>query len=169
VSAGPFYGKYRGSVVGNVDPERMGRIQASVPDVLGDNTSSWAMPCLPLAGQGMGLFTVPPVGSGVWVEFERGDPDYPVWTGGFWGGSSETPSQAQQVTPGTDGITLQTTSGHVLQISDVPGTGGLLLQTASGAKISISDTGIVIDNGKGAKIELSGPSIDMNSGALKVT
>lgn len=85
MSAGPFFGKYRGTVVNNIDPMMIGRIQAIVPDVSGLLPTSWAMPCVPVAGINMGVFTVPPIGAGVWMEFERGDPDYPVWVGGYWG------------------------------------------------------------------------------------
>jgi Type VI secretion system/phage-baseplate injector OB domain len=80
-----FYGKYRGLVADNADPLGLGRVRADVPAVLGDATSGWALPCLPGAGNGSGFHVVPPVGAGVWVEFEAGDPDYPVWTGGWWG------------------------------------------------------------------------------------
>lgn len=169
MSAGPFFGKYRGTVVANIDPLQMGRIQAMVPDVAGMLPSSWAMPCLPVAGLNMGMFTVPPIGSGVWIEFERGDPDYPVWVGGYWGSVSETPSLAKMVPPTSAGITLQTALGNGIVISDLPGpTGGILIQTASGAMISVSDTGIVISNGKGASIHLTGPSVDVNNSALTV-
>jgi uncharacterized protein involved in type VI secretion and phage assembly len=81
-----FFGKYRGTVVNNVDVMQMGRIQALVPDVSGVMLTSWCMPCIPVAGIQTGVFTVPPIGAGVWVEFEQGDPDYPIWTGCFWEG-----------------------------------------------------------------------------------
>ncbi len=80
-----FHGKYRGTVVNNVDPEQRGRIQALVPDVSGLIPSSWAMPCVPFAGKQSGVYVVPQIGAGVWIEFEQGDPDYPIWVGGFWG------------------------------------------------------------------------------------
>ena len=80
-----FFGKYRGKVENNIDPMMLGRVQVSVPAVLGSGQLSWAMPCAPFAGPGVGLFTVPPVGANVWVEFEAGDPDYPIWSGCFWG------------------------------------------------------------------------------------
>ena len=76
-----FYGKYRGEVVNPLDPSGLGRVQVSVPDVMGDGRMAWAMPCLPGAGPGVGFFAIPPVGAKVWVEFERGDPDYPIWSG----------------------------------------------------------------------------------------
>lgn len=164
-----FYGKYRGTVVNNVDPMQIGRIQVLVPDVSSALPSSWAMPCVPVAGINMGVFAVPPVGSGVWVEFEQGDPDYPVWVGCYWGTAAETPVMAHMVPPAVPGITLQTTLKNGIVISDVPGpTGGILIQTSTGAMISVSDIGIVIANGKGAVINMTGPSVDINLGALTV-
>src|SRR5687767_472494 len=140
----PLYGKYRGTVVNNVDPEQIGRIQAIVPGVEGLLPSSWAMPCLPWGGINTGMFTVPAMGAGVWIEFERGDPNYPVWTGCFWGLAAERPAMSQMVPPGVPGITIQTTLKNGIVISDVPGpTGGILLQTTTGAMISVSDTGII--------------------------
>lgn len=169
MSAGPFFGKYRGVVINNIDPQQMGRIQVMVPDVAGMLPTSWAMPCLPVAGNNMGIFTVPPMGAGVWIEFERGDPDYPIWVGGFWGSSSETPSLASNVPAVFAGITLQTTQKNGIVISDVPGpSGGILIQTAGGAKISVSDSGIVISTGTGATINLTGSTVDVNNGALTV-
>lgn len=169
MSTTPFYGKYRGLVINNVDPQMMGRVQAMVADVAGFIPTSWAMPCVPVAGINMGLFTVPPIGAGVWIEFERGDPDYPIWVGGYWGSSSETPLLANAVPPGLAGITLQTTLKNGIVISDAPGSaGGILIQTAQGAMISVSDVGIVISNGKGASINLSGPTTDINLGALTI-
>ena len=100
------------------------------------------MPCVPVAGINMGVFTVPPIGSGVWIEFERGDPDYPIWVGGFWGSAAETPALAKAVPPGLAGITLQTTLKNGIVVSDTPGpTGGILIQTTTGAMISVSDVG----------------------------
>ncbi|CAM5635089.1 baseplate assembly protein [Streptomyces tanashiensis] len=163
-----FLGKYRGTVANNVDPLQMGRIQALVPDV-SPSVSSWAMPCLPLAGINTGVFAVPPLGSGVWIEYEHGDPDHPVWVGGYWGSPAEVPLLARAVPPGVAGITLQTTLKNGLVISDAPGpTGGILITTATGAMISVSDVGIVISNGKGATISMTGPTTDINLGALTV-
>lgn len=169
MSQGPFYGKFRGTVVNNIDPEQIGRVQALVPAVLGLLPSSWAMPCVPVAGVNMGVFTVPPIGAGVWIEFERGDPEYPIWVGGYWGSAAETPALAKAVPPGLAGITLQTTLKNGIVVSDTPGpTGGILIQTSSGATISVSDIGITISNGKGAVISMLGPTTDLNAGALTV-
>jgi len=79
-----FYGKYRGIVKDNEDPEQLGRIKALVPEVLQDVISGWALPCTPYAGEGSGQFTVPPEDAGVWIEFEAGDPSRPIWSGCWW-------------------------------------------------------------------------------------
>jgi hypothetical protein len=164
-----FYGKYRGTVINNVDPLQQGRIQVQVPDVAGFVPASWAMPCLPAAGIQNGLYTVPPIGAGVWVEFEGGDRDYPIWVGGFWGSAAEVPALSRTVPPAVPAITLQTTLGNGLVVSDLPGpTGGIVLKSPTGASIIVNDTGIYIQNGKGASIVLAGPSVTVNNGALVV-
>jgi hypothetical protein len=164
-----FYGKYRGMVLNNVDPLQQGRLQVQVPDVAGLIPTTWAMPCVPLAGIQNGMFALPIIGSGVWVEFEQGDPDYPIWVGCFWGSAAEVPALALATPPGLPAITLQTPLQNGLTISDLPGpTGGILMKTATGAFISVSDVGITISNGKGALISLTGPTVDINLGALTV-
>lgn len=74
-----FYGKYRAEVVDIADPEQRGRIRVKCPDVLGEHLSRWALPCFP-----PNTFTVPDKGTLVWVEFEGGKKDSPVWTGVFY-------------------------------------------------------------------------------------
>lgn len=166
---GRYYGKYRGTVVNNVDPMQIGRLQVMVPDVSNVMLSSWAMPCAPIAGINMGMFTLPLIGGGVWVEFEQGNPDYPIWVGCFWGTAAEVPVLSHTVPPAVPGITLQTPLKNGIVVSDVPGpTGGIQLQTATGAMISVTDVGITISNGKGAIINLTGPTVDINVGALTV-
>ena len=162
-------GKYRGIVVNNIDPENRGRIQAKVADDAGFFVTSWALPCLPWGGIQTGVFTVPMIGAGVWIEFEQGDTDYPIWTGCYWGSAAETPTGSKLVPPTIPGITIETPTKNMIQVSDVPGpTGGIQLKTRSGAMISITDVGITISNGMGATITLTGPTVDINGGALTV-
>lgn len=165
-----FYGKYRGTVIDNVDPMQMGRLMVQVPDVANILPSTWAMPCAPFAGTQSGSVAVPPVGSSVWVEFEQGNSDYPIWSGCFWGSSAEVPTLALAGPPGVQSIVLQSEGQNTLMISDVPGpTGGILLKSSSGAMIAINDVGITISNGQGATITLTGPTVTVNEGALAVT
>jgi uncharacterized protein involved in type VI secretion and phage assembly len=164
-----YYGKYRATVINNIDPMQIGRIQVIAPDVSNVIPTSWAMPCVPVAGMQMGVYTVPPIGSGVWVEFEQGDPDYPIWVGCFWGTAAEVPALARMVPPVLAGITLQTTLQNGLTVNDVPGpTGGIMLKSATGATIIVNDTGIYIQNGKGASIVMVGPAVTINNGALAI-
>jgi uncharacterized protein involved in type VI secretion and phage assembly len=164
-----FYGKYRGTVLNNIDPLETGRLLVQVPDVSGELPSTWALPCLPFAGPGSGFYAVPPIGSLVWVEFEQGDPDYPVWTGCFWGSSAEVPALALAGVPGVQQVVIQTLTGNMLMVSDTPGPSGGILLAVGDAVISVSDAGIVIDNGQGATIALTGPAVTVNEGALEVT
>jgi uncharacterized protein involved in type VI secretion and phage assembly len=164
-----FYGKYRGTVVNNIDPQQMGRIQVMVPDISNVVPSSWAMPCTPVAGTQMGFYALPPIGSGVWVEFEQGNPDYPIWVGNFWGSAAELPGLSRLTPPAVPAITLQTVLQNGLVISDLPGpTGGIMLKSATGATMIVNDTGIYLNNGKGATITLIGNAVSINGAALTV-
>ena len=167
-----FYGKYRGTVINNIDPMQLGRLLVQVPDVLGLAPSSWAVPCVPLAGPTgppMGVYLVPPIGAGVWVEFEQGDPEYPIWVGCRWGAPSDIPTLARAGLPVSPSIVLQTAGQNTIVISDMPGpAGGIMLKSMTGAMILISDVGITISNGKGATIVMAGPSVTINNGAFTV-
>ncbi len=170
VDGNRFYGKYRGTVMNNVDPMQQGRLMASVPDVLGASPSSWCMPCVPFAGIQSGMFAIPAIGSGVWVEFEQGDTNFPIWTGCWWGSAAEVPALALAAPPPVSHVVIQTTLQNTLMISDAPGpTGGILLKTTTGAMIMVNDVGITISNGKGAMIVMAGPTITVNNGALTIT
>jgi uncharacterized protein involved in type VI secretion and phage assembly len=164
-----YYGKYRGTVINNVDPMMIGRIMAIVPDVSSVVPTSWAMPCFPMAGIQTGSVAVPPIGAGVWVEFEKGDPDYPIWTGCFFGTAAEMPALHLLTPPGLSAITMQTMLQNGITITDLPGpTGGLVIKTTTGASLIVNDTGIYIQNGKGASIIMTGPAVTINNGALSV-
>jgi hypothetical protein len=164
-----FLGKYRGMVLNNIDPMQQGRLLVQVPDVAGLMPASWAMPCVPMAGIQNGLFALPIIGSGVWVEFEHGDPEYPIWVGCFWGSAAEVPALARLTPPAVPAITLQTPLQNGITVSDLPGpTGGIMLKSTTGAMLIVNDTGIYIQNGKGAFITLIGPTVTINNGALTV-
>lgn len=158
-----FYGKYRGKVEDNDDPKKKGRILVSVSAVLGSNGRSWAMPCVPYAGRGVGLFAIPPKGTNVWVEFEGGDPDYPIWTGCFWG-DGELPSTAK-----APDVKVLKTEECSITLDDSSGKAKIAIETKAGMKIIIASNGIEIDDGKNGSIKLSESKVSINGDALEVT
>ncbi|MCD5341566.1 phage baseplate assembly protein V [Arthrobacter sp. AK04] len=169
MSSTKYYGKYRGTVVQNIDPEQRGRIQAIVPDVSSLVPSTWATACVPLAGKSMGTYVVPQIGAGVWIEYEQGDADYPIWSGCFWGVAADVPPLGLTGNPISPSILLQTGLQNMVLLSDVPGpTGGIMLKSSTGAVIMVNDIGITISNGKGATIVMTGPTVSINNGALTV-
>jgi uncharacterized protein involved in type VI secretion and phage assembly len=163
------YGKHRGTVINNVDPLQLGRVNVQVPGVTGLLPSTWALPCVPIAGKQMGTFVVPQIGAGVWVEFENGDLNLPVWVGGFWGTAAEVPALALAGLPASPSLVFQSAGQNAIVVSDVPGpAGGLLLKCRTGAFISVSEAGIIISNGQGAMVTMTGPIVNVNNGALVV-
>lgn len=117
----------------------------------------------------MGEYMIPQIGAGVWVEFEQGDPDYPIWSGCWYGSAAEVPALALAGNPVSPNIVLQTGLQNSIVISDLPGpTGGIMLKSTTGATIIVNDTGIYIQNGKGASLVMVGPSVTINNGALVV-
>jgi hypothetical protein len=169
-----YYGKYRGNVVSNEDPLKMGRITAVVPDVLGNATSGWAMPALPLAGPQVSTYPVPPAGAGVWVEFEHGDKSFPIWTGCWWGSEQEVPPSALAGSQSYPSIVLQPQGQQqqgapIVIITGDPSNLNITLKTPGGASVKITNTEVLITNGQGASISLSGNTVNINDGALTVT
>jgi hypothetical protein len=161
-----FFGKYRGKVENNVDPLQQGRIQVSVPAVLGDGRLSWAMPCVPFAGPQVGFFAVPPVGANIWCEFEGGRTDYPIWSGCFWG-TGEAP-----VLPAIAETKVLKTGAVTLNISDLPGAGGFTIEVnppavATPLKLAFSANGIELTSGA-SSVKLTPASVSVNNGALEV-
>lgn len=117
-----LYGKYRGKVMDNVDPLFLGRLQVSVPAIPGAYFS-WAMPCVPYAGPGVGFHAIPPIDANIWVEFEDGDTEYPIWTGCFWGPTD------MLLAPGPlpPEVKAFKTECVTLLLSDLPELGGFTL------------------------------------------
>jgi hypothetical protein len=170
-----YPGLYRATVKINVDPEFRGRLMLDIPGVLSMSPSTWAEPCTALSGPtgpAMGVYMVPPVGAGVWVMFEAGDPDRPVWIGCRFDAPNNVPPLALLGNSADPNIYIQALLQHSLMISDMPPspmTGGIVLRSAGGAMVVVNDAGIFISNGKGATITLVGPTINLNNGAMAIT
>jgi len=168
-----YPGLYRGTVTVNTDLEFRGRLLLTIPDVLAFGSSTWAEPCTPLSGPPgpMGVYMVPPPGAGVWVMFEHGDVNKPVWLGCRFDTSADAPIDAKLSNPADPSIVIQTLLKNTLVISDLPPTpitGGIVLRSATGAMVVVNDSGIYLSNGKGAMMTMIGPTIDFNGGALTI-
>ena len=161
-----FYGKYRGTVTDINDPLMSGRVKAKVPDVLGDLETGWALPCAPFGGNSAGFFALPVVGAGVWVEFEQGNPDKPIWSGCWWGSAAEMPPLL--LVPPYKKLMIVTEGGNSITIDDTPGIGGITLETSSGQKLTMSSISVELTNGQGAVINMTGLKVSINNGALDI-
>ncbi len=170
---GHFFGKFRGVVRDNQDPSNLGRIRVTVPAVLGEN-EVWAMPCVPYAGNGVGFYCLPAPGTGVWIEFEAGDPSFPVWAGCFWG-TGELPD------PGGPAVKIWKTDKVTIRIDD--DADEIVISTTSGTKITLAidaktesggathtvgASGVASEKGTG-KVEVTDAGTKINNGAFEVT
>jgi uncharacterized protein involved in type VI secretion and phage assembly len=173
-----FYGKYRGIVVDNADPEKLGRLKARVPSVLGNEVvTGWAMPCTPYGGDmNQGFLFIPEVGAGVWIEFEEGDLEFPVWVGTFWskpGGESELPklcksdgSDETNIQDPPTGKIIKTLKGHTIQFEDKDGEESVtIVEATNNNVITMNQDGIkILDGANGHEIVLDTSGISISDG-----
>lgn len=168
------FGKYRGKVVDNNDPTRMGRLKVTVDGII-DSGGLWAWPCVPYAGPSVGFYCLPPTGALVWVEFEAGDPSFPIWTGCMWA-TGELPTEAL-----TSDTRLLRTEQAQITINDLVGevtvknqlnasvTLSLDVKTeAAAATHTVGPLGVVSESAPG-KVEVGIGGVTINNGAFKVT
>lgn len=158
-----FLGKYRGKVINNIDPLMLGRLIVLVPAV-SELPLSWAMPCVPYAGNNVGFFALPPIAANVWIEFEQGDPNYPIWTGCFWG---EGQVPANPALPTTKVIKTDTVT---VEINDLLTSVSLEVLTPAGpVKLHQGSEGIALTIGAASlKINLQGVDLAMPPSTLSV-
>jgi len=181
-----FFGKYRGKVQNNKDPLKLGRLQVQVPSVLGEDHDSWAMPSVPYAGKGVGFFVLPPVGANIWVEFEAGNPDHPIWSGCFWG-TGEVPADPPEekmrvfktksfslILDESKGITLEVKGPAVKKpLKVVFDSSGIEIKDGNStikmtdSKISVKSNEVEIKN-NAFSIKVTASKVTVNDGALEV-
>jgi hypothetical protein len=155
-----FYGKYRGTVLDNYDPLFLGRIIAEVPAISGSLTN-FAMPCVPYAGPGVGFYAIPPIGADVWIEFEGGDPNFPIWSGCFWAVTGEAPLCAP--VPETK---IFKTEFITMILSDIPEAGGFTLECIPPAT---NESLTMTFNPEGITITCPESVINMTPGSITLT
>ena len=174
------YGKYRGFVADNNDVDHMGRLRLTVPSLLGEQVTGWALPCVPFGGlTDQGWLILPEIDAQVWVEFEEGELSRPIWTGTFWQQPDDIPVEARNAQPYTR--LLKTPSGHVLQFDDESGAEKFHLIHPAGAEILIDENGTIsLTDAGGATVVLdadageiriedaNGNTLIMNSGGTTV-
>lgn len=174
-----FYGKYRGFVVDNEDPEQLGRLKVKVPSVLGNEiVTGWALPCTPYGGDAnQGMLFIPEVNAGVWVEFEEGDLEFPVWVGGFWSkpdGESELPkpndAEGEEESDVQNPVTrkiIKTLKGHTIQFEDKDGEEMVTIvhkvDDDNKNVITLQSTGITLTDFTGNKIEMTDSAFTVTS------
>ena len=156
-----YYGKFRGIVTQNNDPENQGRIRAKVPELFNDEEIGWAMACLPFAPPNCGFLALPEVNSNVWIEFEGGDPSRPIWVGCFHGQGKGL----QLASPAVK--TYQTAAGNKVVLDDTSGSEKVTLQDKNGAEVTLAQQGITLKKG-GMKVEVTDSQVSVNDGALTV-
>jgi hypothetical protein len=156
--------KRRGVVVSNLDPLGIGRLLVSVPGLPGGGDPLFAMPAVPFAGPAVGFFALPPIGANVWVDFELGNQDLPVWSGCFWG-AGEMPAEA--LAP--PGSLVFKTDRVTLVMSSAVGVSGFTLSAAGAGDLSLGVAGAALSNAQGASITGVGPTISINQGAAEVS
>lgn len=167
------FGKYRGTVRDHSDSTNRGRLKVRVPAVLGD-LEVWAMPCVPYAGDKVGFYFLPEPGAGVWVEFEAGDPSYPIWSGFFWTDDQlpDDATDANKKVVRTGGSTLRIDDDNK-QIELSADDGGSvkiadeIVCTRDQATHTVSTSGVASEIG-GQKTELTQSHFSVNDGALEV-
>jgi hypothetical protein len=168
-----YWGKYPGVVKNTIDPEMRCRLLVSVEDVWGPNISSWALPCLPYAGLSLGMYVVPTIGANVWVEFLHGNPDYPIWTGFWFGSLFDSPKTPKLATPGTPQMVVESLLQHAIVISDTPvlpylPKGGILMKSGAGSYVAVDPTGVRLF---GVSVQVNGLPDGLNplAAALAIT
>ena len=134
---------YRGVVLDNNDPKKIGRIKVNVLGIYKDIPTADLPWCVPLqppgfgAGSGFGMFVVPKVGSMVFVMFEAGDVYQPIYIGAAPDGVHGLP--AERTTSYPERLVLRTPKGVVIYIDDK--TSEIKISQPSGSYIQMDPTG----------------------------
>ncbi|TET46792.1 hypothetical protein E3J59_02730 [Candidatus Aerophobetes bacterium] len=168
-----YYGKYKGIVIDNDDPEKLGRLRVKIPSVLGENVvSGWSMPCVPYGGANdQGFFFIPEKDAGVWIEFEEGDLEFPIWVGTFWtkpGGATEVPKPGDIQSPPSRKI-IRTVKENSIELEDKDNEEAIIItEKTNGNKITMNSNGIIVEDGNSNKIELTSSGVTITSSKIKI-
>lgn len=160
-----YFGKYRGEITDTADPTNRGRVKVRVPSVMGEK-ELWAMPCVPYAGDGLGLFAIPPAGTTVWCEFEGGELNQPIWSGCFWKDGEIDSADAKE------SVFFLKTPGITIRVDN--DSGEVVIESSAGAKITLTRDGIALEavkleaSASGGTMSLGTSGFDAMNGALTI-
>jgi uncharacterized protein involved in type VI secretion and phage assembly len=128
--------------------------------VLGDTTSGWCLPCVPYAGDQAAICFLPERGAGVWIEFEGGDPSFPIWVGCYWH-ENEIPDRVKP-----DVKVIRTKANQEIVLDD--NHHSISISDGSGNSVTMDQDGIAIVRG-GGKIMIKDRNIKFNTDGMEVT
>jgi hypothetical protein len=157
-----FNGLWDGVVVDDLDPKKIGRVRVRIFDLHDEDTPvddlPWAFPNFPSAFMASkavggnrasgGMFQVPPIDALVNIMFKHGDPEFPVWIGGWFaeqpailGRETYTANGERKALYNADGRpscpTWRSLRGHIIELDDeIP---QLRITSVNGHKITLSD------------------------------
>jgi len=155
-----LFGLWRGIVINVNDPKNLGRIRAQVHELFGEkDETNWASYCSPFGGGGAGFFFLPEVGDSIWIAFEAGDINRPVWLG-FW--FNQVDAKPADAAPRKR--VLQTRSGHKVIFDDGGKTIRIEDSGAQSIEWNAQDGEITIT--ANVKVIVEAPIIELGAGAI---
>lgn len=157
---GLFYGIYKAQVVDNNDPLGVGRLVLSCPTVHGPTTAQiWARPKASFGGKQNGLWAIPDIGEWVYVSFDHGRAEFPIWEGGWWADNGDVTADMT-----LKNVVLCTAEGLKIVINRTENT--VLIQQSNGNSILIAGDAITVQSA--SQVSVQAPEIMTgNGGALQ--
>jgi len=141
-----------------------GRLDVTVPaiyDQTAPESCATARPCFPYAH-----FFVPKEGDLVWVAFEGGDPDAPVWLGA-WYAKDSVPKEADADPPVKR--VIKTPAGHLVILDDTKDKEQVIVADKTGNRIELRTDGVLIKCAQNLTIDASGKQIEIKASSVAVT
>lgn len=151
-----YFGKFRAVVVDVDDPDKRGRVRVKCPKVLGEGKSKWCEVCSPVAYEDHGDFCLPKKDDTVWVEFENGNPNKPIYVGAWW--SNEHTSAADEY--GDDIRIIEFDGCKIKMKSDES-----IETTIKNSKVLMKENETTVSVGDNCEIKLTDKTIELSVGS----
>jgi len=161
-SGGFLTGLAVGQVTDNKDPQKLARVRVRLPWHEGGDTSYWARPAMPMAGNDRGFYFLPEIGDEVLVAAENGDPSHLYVLGMLWNGKDTVPANNDDGANHTR--LVKTRSGHQVRFNDDTAVPEVDVRLADGKHVLLDKDHITIDDANGNVITLTA-----SSGAIEIS